>query len=246
MTRAACSIIARMSPAMSFGRRSAIQTSRLPPLPSAKTCTDALWCVNRPPTTDQTSRRPSSSTSTIRSRATTPLPKVTILASSSSRVSTTKPGTRRVCRAPTSRTTSQTFSGRASTRISLRMDAIAIPPLGRASTAPAEATLGENCGGVACAERVLREQADLAYEASPEMSRQRQTELAGVRGRLVLHEWPGERPRYTALIAHGYGEHAGRYAHVAEHLVRHGASVYAPDHLGHGRSEGERVLVDRL
>ena len=78
------------------------------------------------------------------------------------------------------------------------------------------------------------------------MSRQRQTELAGVRGRLVLHEWPGERPRYTALIAHGYGEHAGRYAHVAEHLVRHGASVYAPDHLGHGRSEGERVLVERL
>jgi len=78
------------------------------------------------------------------------------------------------------------------------------------------------------------------------MSRQRQTELAGIRGRIVLHEWPGERPRYTALIVHGYGEHAGRYAHVAEHLVRHGASVYAPDHLGHGRSEGERALVERL
>ena len=96
----------------------------------------------------------------------------------------------------------------------------------------------------------MREQADLATsvpgEGNAEMSRQRQTELAGIRGRIVVHEWPGERPRYAALIAHGYGEHAGRYGHVAEHLVRHGASVYAPDHLGHGRSEGERALVERL
>ena len=62
----------------------------------------------------------------------------------------------------------------------------------------------------------------------------------------MLHEWPCPRPRYVALIAHGYGEHAVRYAHVADHLVRHGASVYAPDHLGHGRSEGERALVERV
>jgi len=98
--------------------------------------------------------------------------------------------------------------------------------------------------------RVLQAQVHLATsiprEGNADMSRQRQTELAGIRGRIVLHEWPGERPRYTALIAHGYGEHAGRYVHVAEHLVRHGASVYAPDHLGHGRSEGERALVERL
>jgi alpha-beta hydrolase superfamily lysophospholipase len=75
---------------------------------------------------------------------------------------------------------------------------------------------------------------------------ERHTELAGSRGCIVLHEWPGSCPRYVALVAHGYGEHAGRYAHVAEHLVRHGASVYAPDHLGHGRSEGERALVERV
>jgi alpha-beta hydrolase superfamily lysophospholipase len=72
------------------------------------------------------------------------------------------------------------------------------------------------------------------------------TELAGTRGRVVLHEWPSERPRYLALIAHGYGEHAQRYAHVADHLREHGGSVYAPDHLGHGRSEGERALVERV
>jgi len=74
----------------------------------------------------------------------------------------------------------------------------------------------------------------------------RLTELPGARGRIALHEWPSEHPRYVALIAHGYGEHAQRYAHVADHLVRHGAAVYAPDHLGHGRSAGERALVERV
>src|SRR4029450_4438186 len=84
----------------------------------------------------------------------------------------------------------------------------------------------------------------LPGESSP-MSQPRQTELAGSRGRIVLHEWPSEHPRYIALIAHGYGEHAARYGHVADHLVRHGGAVYAPDHLGHGRSEGERALIER-
>ncbi len=72
------------------------------------------------------------------------------------------------------------------------------------------------------------------------------TDLAGTRGRIVLHRWPNDDARYVTLIAHGYGEHAGRYGHVADRLVRHGAAVYAPDHLGHGRSEGERVLVERV
>ena len=39
--------------------------------------------------------------------------------------------------------------------------------------------------------------------------------------------------------ASGYGEHARRYDHVAHALVQAGAVVYAPDHLGHGESEGE-------
>src|SRR5262249_51851545 len=80
----------------------------------------------------------------------------------------------------------------------------------------------------------------------PPMAGSRLTELPGSRGRIVVHEWPREHPRYVALIAHGYGEHAQRYAHVADHVVRHGAAVYAPDHLGHGRSEGERALVERV
>lgn len=72
-------------------------------------------------------------------------------------------------------------------------------------------------------------------------------ELTGVRGRIVVTKWDADGdPRYVALLAHGYGEHAGRYEHVAAHLVEHGAVVYVPDHAGHGRSEGERVHVEAL
>jgi alpha-beta hydrolase superfamily lysophospholipase len=68
-----------------------------------------------------------------------------------------------------------------------------------------------------------------------------ETELDGTRGRIVVHEWRTEEPRFVLLLAHGYGEHAGRYEHVAQRLAAEGAAVYAPDHLGHGRSEGERA-----
>ena len=40
----------------------------------------------------------------------------------------------------------------------------------------------------------------------------------------------------------GRGEHLGRYEHVAKALNDAGWSAYALDHVGHGRSEGERVV----
>jgi alpha-beta hydrolase superfamily lysophospholipase len=70
--------------------------------------------------------------------------------------------------------------------------------------------------------------------------------LAGAHGNIYVHEWPADDPRYVALIAHGYGEHAGRYAHVAQRLLADGAAVYAPDHHGHGRSDGPRALIEDL
>src|SRR5215212_6934337 len=68
--------------------------------------------------------------------------------------------------------------------------------------------------------------------------------IQGARGRVVVHEWRDADPRFVVLLSHGYGEHAGRYDHVARRLVEEGAAVYAPDHLGHGKSEGERAHVD--
>ena len=68
-------------------------------------------------------------------------------------------------------------------------------------------------------------------------------DIQGTRGTLAVHRWSAGAPRYTVLLAHGYGEHAGRYQHVASRLVDDGAEVVAPDHLGHGRSDGERALI---
>jgi alpha-beta hydrolase superfamily lysophospholipase len=68
--------------------------------------------------------------------------------------------------------------------------------------------------------------------------------LDGHAGSLHARRWtpPGEAS-YVVLLCHGYGEHAGRYEHVAARLNADGAVVYGVDHVGHGRSEGERVLV---
>ncbi len=79
--------------------------------------------------------------------------------------------------------------------------------------------------------------ADDAHEAREHL-------LTGTRGTISVREWPNERARYVALVVHGYGEHSGRYTQVAGVLVRHGAAVFAPDHQGHGRSAGERVVIE--
>ncbi len=67
--------------------------------------------------------------------------------------------------------------------------------------------------------------------------------LRGHAGTLHARAWTGPEPAYVALLCHGYGEHLGRYEWVADRLVADGAAVYAVDHVGHGESEGERVLV---
>ena len=76
------------------------------------------------------------------------------------------------------------------------------------------------------------------------MAQSREWTLDGSGGRLAARTWEGDvEPAHLVLLAHGYGEHVGRYEHVAAALVAGGAAVYAVDHVGHGRSEGERVLV---
>lgn len=78
------------------------------------------------------------------------------------------------------------------------------------------------------------------------MTSEQDFESDGAQGRIVGRRWSDGEPTFVALIAHGYGEHAGRYGHVADRLVGAGAVVYAPDHLGHGRSEGPRAEIDDL
>lgn len=48
--------------------------------------------------------------------------------------------------------------------------------------------------------------------------------------------YPAKKPRGVVLILHGIGEHAGRYAHVAEALATAGYTTYVPDQRGAGRT----------
>jgi len=54
---------------------------------------------------------------------------------------------------------------------------------------------------------------------------------------------PAGPPVGLILVTHGVAEHAGRYRHVAEVLVGLGLRVVIPDHRGHGRSGGKRLLA---
>lgn len=48
------------------------------------------------------------------------------------------------------------------------------------------------------------------------------------------YRWRPGRPKGVVLIAHGLGEHALRYEHVAQRLVQAGYAVWAIDQRGHG------------
>ena len=63
-------------------------------------------------------------------------------------------------------------------------------------------------------------------------------------GRVQVRSWPADNPRRLVVLVHGYGEHIGRYEHVADALAARGSAVVGPDHVGHGRSGGEQALVE--
>ena len=54
---------------------------------------------------------------------------------------------------------------------------------------------------------------------------------------------PDGPPQAVVVIVHGINEHSGRYARLAADLTGRGYAVYAMDLRGHGRSDGERVMV---
>lgn len=51
---------------------------------------------------------------------------------------------------------------------------------------------------------------------------------------IYRYRWRPGRPKAVVLIAHGLGEHALRYEHVAQRLVQAGYAVWAIDQRGHG------------
>ena len=70
----------------------------------------------------------------------------------------------------------------------------------------------------------------------------------GVRDANIYYQsWlPESEPRGVLLIVHGLAEHSDRYENVVNHFVPLGYAVYGIDHLGHGKSDGTRVYVERF
>ncbi|KAA1248380.1 lysophospholipase [Mycobacterium simiae] len=61
---------------------------------------------------------------------------------------------------------------------------------------------------------------------------------------IVYDVWTPETPPLAVVVlAHGLGEHARRYDHVAQRFGEAGLVTYALDHRGHGRSGGKRAVV---
>lgn len=61
--------------------------------------------------------------------------------------------------------------------------------------------------------------------------------------RLYYQRWLPKKIRRIMVVAHGLGEHSGRYGNLVEHFVPKGYGIYALDHRGHGRSSGIRGHV---
>jgi alpha-beta hydrolase superfamily lysophospholipase len=57
---------------------------------------------------------------------------------------------------------------------------------------------------------------------------------------------PDNLPQAIILIAHGLGEHSGRYGNYADYFVPRGYALYSFDTRGHGRSNGPRGYVERF
>jgi alpha-beta hydrolase superfamily lysophospholipase len=70
----------------------------------------------------------------------------------------------------------------------------------------------------------------------------------GVRGTNIYYQgWlPEGDTKAVLLIVHGLGEHSGRYMNVVERFVPQGYAIYGFDHIGHGKSDGDREMVQRF
>jgi len=66
-----------------------------------------------------------------------------------------------------------------------------------------------------------------------------------VRGLNIYYQgWlPDKNVKAILLLVHGLGEYCGRYTNLINRFVPMGFAVYGLDHLGHGKSEGGREVV---
>lgn len=64
---------------------------------------------------------------------------------------------------------------------------------------------------------------------------------------LYYQAWlPDGKIKAVLLVVHGLAEHSGRYMNIVNHFIPLGYAVYGLDHVGHGKSDGQRVFVERF
>lgn len=61
---------------------------------------------------------------------------------------------------------------------------------------------------------------------------------------LYYQTWQVDSPKAVFVIAHGLGEHSGRYSDVAKFLNANSYTVTALDHQGHGQSPGQKGHIN--
>lgn len=80
-------------------------------------------------------------------------------------------------------------------------------------------------------------------EAAPEANHETFKGKGGLT--IFTRSWrPAATPLGIVVIAHGFNSHSGQYIEVGHRFVNEGFAVYALDHRGRGKSEGERFHVE--
>ncbi|MBD3353401.1 MAG: alpha/beta fold hydrolase [Candidatus Lokiarchaeota archaeon] len=64
--------------------------------------------------------------------------------------------------------------------------------------------------------------------------------------KIFYQKWIPDQPKAVIQLVHGIGEHSSRYGNVVDKLLPLGYAIYADDHRGHGRSEGQRNHIDNF
>jgi acylglycerol lipase len=70
----------------------------------------------------------------------------------------------------------------------------------------------------------------------------------GIRDTKIYYQsWlPEGALKAVLLVVHGLAEHCGRYINLVNHFLPLGYGLYGIDHIGHGKSDGTRVYVQRF
>jgi alpha-beta hydrolase superfamily lysophospholipase len=70
----------------------------------------------------------------------------------------------------------------------------------------------------------------------------------GVRNANIFYQaWlPDGDVKAVLFVVHGLGEHSGRYMNHVNRFVPLGYAAYGLDHIGHGKSDGPREVIDRF